>query len=284
MRILRVFPDLKDERLMSLFYKGVKAQWASDSVDWSMPVGLDEEEKTALAHLLTPVYLGEQTAMAGAGTILPQMMFNQETEAQLYLGTMLLDEARHFETLTRLYLTLDRRPYELRDLKGMYRYHHRLLQARERHEWVWGILISDLFAKHFYGVFADQRPDTLFGHLSKRILVDEARHQAFSQRYLSQAMGELGEERRAGLLSLAHDLLEIVADLSHHLGADAERVGLDGGQLVSGLIRDVNRKAEKIGLGQDIVEDEVEEDQLLTEWRQEIDAHDAHKEEAVSGT
>jgi len=279
-RILRVFPDLKDERLMSLFYKGVKAQWASDSVDWSMPVGFDEEEKTALAHLLTPVYLGEQTAMAGAGTILPQMMFAQETEAQLYLGTMLLDEARHFETLTRLYLTLDRRPYELRDLKGMYRYHHRLLQARERHEWVWGILISDLFAKHFYGIFADRHPNTLFGHLSKRILVDEARHQAFSQRYLSQAMGELSESQRAGLLSLAHDLLQIVTDLSHYLGKDAERIGIDGPALISGLIRDVNRKAEKIGLGEDIVEDEVEEDLLLKEWRAEIDA----QKQALSGS
>lgn len=275
MRILRVFPDLKDERLMSLFYKGVKAQWASDSVDWSMPVGLDEEEKTALAHLLTPVYLGEQTAMAGAGTILPQMMFNQETEAQLYLGTMLLDEARHFETLTRLYLTLDRRPYELRELKGMYRYHHRLLQARERHEWVWGILISDLFAKHFYGIFADRHPNTLFGHLSKRILVDEARHQAFSQRYLSEAMGELSQTQRQGLLDLANDLLEIVGDLSRNLGPDAERIGLDGAGLIHDLIRDVNRKAEKIGLGQDIVEDEVEEDQLLHEWRAEINIQKA---------
>lgn len=271
MRILRVFPDLKDERLMSLFYKGVKAQWASDSVDWSAPIGLTEEQKTALAHVLTPVYLGEQTAMAGAGTILPQMMFAQETEAQLYLGTMLLDEARHFETLTRLYLTMERRPYELRDLRTMYKYHHRLLLARERHEWVWGILISDLFAKHFYSTFADQYPDTLFGSLSKRILVDEARHQAFSQRYLSQAMGDLDDAQRQSLLALAHDLLEIVNELYHHLNADTVALHMDGAKIISSLQRDIARKAEKIGLAQDIFDDEEEEDGILEQWREEIE-------------
>jgi hypothetical protein len=272
MRMLRVFPNLKDERLMSLFYKGVKSQWPSDTVDWTTPVGLDEAQKTALAHVLTPVYLGEQTAMAGAGTMLPQMMFHQETEAQLYLGTMLLDEARHFETLTRLYLTIDRRPYELRELKGMYRYHHRLLQARSRHEWVWGILISDLFAKHFYGTFVDLYPDTLFGNLSKRILVDEARHQAFSQRYLSQAMANLSPEQRQGLLQLARDLMDIVYDLYRVLGDEARTLGIDGDTLLSNLTRDIERKAERIGLGEDIFDDEVEEETLLQEWKREIDA------------
>lgn len=271
MRILRVFPDLKDERLMSLFYKGVKAQWASDSVDWTAPIGLSEDQKTALAHVLTPVYLGEQTAMAGAGTILPQMMFAQETEAQLYLGTMLLDEARHFETLTRLYLTMERRPYELRDLRTMYKYHHRLLLARERHEWVWGILISDLFAKHFYSTFADRYPETLFGSLSKRILVDEARHQAFSQRYLSQAMGHLNDTQRQGLLALAKDLLEIVNELYRHLNEDTVSLGLDGAHIIRSLERDIARKAEKIGLSQDIFDDEDEEDGILEQWREEIE-------------
>jgi hypothetical protein len=275
MRILRVFPDLKDERLMSLFYKGVKAQWASDSVDWTAPIGLTEEQKTALAHVLTPVYLGEQTAMAGAGTILPQMMFAQETEAQLYLGTMLLDEARHFETLTRLYLTMERRPYELRDLRTMYKYHHRLLLARERHEWVWGILISDLFAKHFYSTFADQFPDTLFGILSKRILIDEARHQAFSQRYLSQAMADLDESQRQSLLSLAHDLLAICYELYHHLNADTLVLGIDGQRILTHLQRDISRKAEKIGLAQNIFDDEEEEDTILEQWREEIEQRQA---------
>jgi len=271
MRILRVFPDLKDDRMMALFYKGVKAQWASDSVDWSAPVGLTEEQKTALAHVLTPVYLGEQTAMAGAGTILPQMMFAQETEAQLYLGTMLLDEARHFETLTRLYMTLDRRPYELRDLRAMYKYHHRLLLARERHEWVWGILISDLFAKHFYSTFAEQYPDTLFGILSKRILIDEARHQAFSQRYLSQAMGSLDDAQRQSLLVLAHDLLAIVGELNAKLAAETAILRLDGALIVQKLQRDIGRKAEKIGLSESIFDDEEEEEGILEQWREEIE-------------
>lgn len=270
MRMLRIFPELKDERMMALFYKGVKGQWPSDAVDWTAPLGMDDAQRTAFAHILTPVYLGEQTAMAGAGTILPQMMFAQETEAQLYLGTMLLDEARHFETLTRVYLTIERRPYELRELKEMFRYHHRLLQARDRHDWVWGILISDLFAKHFYGAFKNQFPDTLFGQLSKRILIDEARHQAFSQRYLSQAMQDLDDAARARLVQLAYDLLKICDDLHIQLKAETDIVGIDSRSILDRLSADVQRKAEKIGLKENLFDDEEEEDELLDEWRREI--------------
>ncbi|MBV9354120.1 MAG: hypothetical protein JO023_01205, partial [Chloroflexi bacterium] len=63
--IPRIFPDLQDDLLMDLFHKGARAQWTSRDLDWAPTLRLDARQREALARLLTPVYFGEQTAMAG---------------------------------------------------------------------------------------------------------------------------------------------------------------------------------------------------------------------------
>ena len=103
--MIRVFPHIENAKLMDLFRKGVEGQWSATEVDWTQPLSLDRHEQRALAMVLTPIYLGEQTAMIGASSTIPQCFAAHETEAQLYLSTFLLDEARHFETLTRFYNT-----------------------------------------------------------------------------------------------------------------------------------------------------------------------------------
>src|SRR5713101_6861783 len=61
--VIRVFPRVDNTKLMELFRKGVEGQWSAAQIDWEYPLLLDRQEQTALAHVLTPVYLGEQTAM-----------------------------------------------------------------------------------------------------------------------------------------------------------------------------------------------------------------------------
>ena len=72
--VSRVFPDLDEDLLLHLFHKAAKAQWTSRDLDYEPPLRLDPQQRGALARLLTPVYFGEQTAMAGASGILPQLM------------------------------------------------------------------------------------------------------------------------------------------------------------------------------------------------------------------
>src|SRR5205807_10622492 len=140
--ITRVFPDLSDDLLLNLFHRGAKAQWTSRDLDWTAPTTLSPRKRLDLARLLTPVYFGEQTAMAGAGAILPKVMAAGEATAQLYLASFIMDEARHFETLTRLYRTLGHDPLGIRQIPELLRYHHRIRQG-DRADWVWGILFSD---------------------------------------------------------------------------------------------------------------------------------------------
>ena len=245
--MLRLFPDLSDDLLKRLYHKGAHAHWTSEDIDWDAPVSLDDRGGLALARVLSPVYLGEQSAMIGAANVLPQLAMAGEATAQLYLTTFIGDEARHFEVLTRLYHRLGHEPVSIRALPAMLRYHHRLRQG-DRVDWVWGILISDLFAKNFYQMFAHEQQNQLFGTMSQRILVDESRHQAFCDHYLTQVMPHLGPERRKALRTMRDELLDIMEDMQTVLGEDAEVLGFHGQDMLDRVMADVAVHAHRIGL------------------------------------
>jgi hypothetical protein len=246
--MIKIYPEIdEDDLLVRLFHKGVKAQWTVEDVDWSTPVQFSTRQSLALARLLTPVYLGEQSAMIGASVAMPQVAMAGETSAQLYLASFLMDEARHFEALTTLYRRLDYRPLSIREMPEMLQYHNRLRQG-DRVDWVWGILISDIFAKNFYQMFAKTQPEALFGKLSGRILVDESRHQAFAEHYLKAAIPSLPPERLQVLRTMRDELLKIMERMYTRLKEDANSVGIDGAVFLEHLASEIQHKARRIGL------------------------------------
>jgi hypothetical protein len=244
-----VFPDLSDDLLLNLFHKGAKAQWTSRDLDWGAKTGLTSRQKLALARLLTPVYFGEQTAMAGASSILPKVMAAGETTAQLYLASFIMDEARHFETLTRLYRSLGHDPLGLREIPELLRYHHRIRQG-DRADWVWGILFSDVIAKHFYRAFGvNQTPgDPLFGSLSTRILQDESRHLAFAEHYLRRNVAGMEPARRRALVDMRDDLFRILQAMTERVRGDAAAFGIDSDEYLGWVWSDVEAFGKRIGL------------------------------------
>jgi hypothetical protein len=262
-----VWPDMSDERSVSLFHKGVKGQWAADTFDWTKDVGMDKFERTSLARILTPVYVGEETALAGASAVMLKLFGTSSNAGQrLFLATFALDEARHFEILTRLYNKIERRPLEIRELKQMLRYHAALLRAKDPTLWMWGILVSDLFAKHFYGTFYRTFPDTLFGDLSGRILVDESRHQAFAEHFLKTA--GMDRDMQKELLRLRDELLELMEQMYKHLAPDIDTFGYDPEQFFARLMHDIETKLTRLGIhnGKDEGnQHDVDEELLLKE-------------------
>ncbi|MDA8345527.1 MAG: hypothetical protein M0Z66_08585 [Thermaerobacter sp.] len=245
--MFRLMPDLSDDLLLRLYHKGAHVGWTSDDIDWQAPVELSDRESEALARVLSPVYLGEQSAMLGAANVLPQLALAGEATGQLYLSTFLLDEARHFEVLTRLYHRLQHDPIAIRKLPAMLRYHHRLRQG-DRVDWVFGILVSDLFAKQFYQLFSKTRQDALFGDMSQRILIDESRHQAFCDEYLSRALPKLSPQRRTALRDMRDELLRIMQEMQDALGADAEVLGFSGDDMLARVAHDIEMHSRRIGL------------------------------------
>jgi hypothetical protein len=246
--LIQIMPKIDpDDLFVRLFHKAVASQWSSEDVDWEAPVGLTPRQAVALTRVLTPVYLGEQTAMLGAAAALPQMANAHETSAQLYLSTFLLDEARHFEALTQLYRRLGHNPVTLREVPEMLRYHHRLRQG-DRIDWLWGILISDLFARQFYYSFAKVQPAALFGRMSAKILIDESRHQAFAHTYLKNALPLLSPERRRALREMQSDLLQTMEAINRRLRDDTEALGLDGRAFIGELTAQIEAHSRSIGL------------------------------------
>jgi len=230
---------------MELFRKGVEGQWSAAQIDWEYPLLLDRQEQTALAHVLTPVYLGEQTAMVGASSVIPQFFAARETEAQLYLATFLLDEARHFETLTRFYRMMDLQPLEVRELKEMFRYQARLFKSRDKVEWLWGILLSDILARHFYGILVKAHPGSLFAQIASRIILDEARHLAFAELYLK---AELARKPDLGpaFLKMRDELLFLMRASYNAVRDDALLVGIDGTLLFAAVTDDIEKKVQRL--------------------------------------
>lgn len=247
--MIKIFPQFEEDLLIRLFHKGVKAQWTVSDVEWQQPLMMGEDEARALAHMLTPVYLGEQSAMIGASVVLPQMALAGETTSQIYLSSFLMDEARHFEVLTRLYKRLEEDPLNVRQMPSMLRYHNRLRKG-DRIDWVWGILISDVFAKNFYQIFSRSQPQALFGGLSGRILQDESRHQAFAEHYLKGAIPQLDPARLLDLIKMKDELLGIMDNMYEHLLGDAQVLNIDGRLFLDELRAEIEYKAKRIGLSQ----------------------------------
>ena len=245
--ISRVFPDLEEDLLLNLFHKGAKVQWTSVDLDWAPPLVLSDRQRQALARLLTPVYFGEQTAMVGASTILPQLMAAGETTAQLYLTSFMMDEARHFEALTRLFRKLEHDPLGLRQMPELLRYHHRIRRG-DRADWVWGILFSDVIAKHFYRSFGAAQADPLFGAMSRKILLDESRHLAFADHYLRRNVARMEPARRLLLVDMRDDLFRILTSMTERVRADAAEFGVDADDYLARVWEDVETFSKRIGL------------------------------------
>lgn len=248
--MLKIYPKFDDDLLIKLFHKGVKSQWTIEDVDWDRPMQFSPTEAKALGRVLSPVYLGEQSAMIGASVAIPQVAMAGETSAQLYLTSFMMDEARHFEVLTHLYRRFEMDPVTLREMPEILRYHNRLRKG-DRIDWVWGILISDIFAKNFYHIFARSQPEALFGKLSTRIVQDESRHQAFAEFYLKRAIPDLPPERFRVLVNMKDELLAIMDAMYQRLNDDANRIGLDGRKFLEDLQAEIERKAQRIGLDVD---------------------------------
>lgn len=245
--VIRVFPHIENAKLMSLYHKGVEGQWSAAQLNWEYPLGLDRQEQQALGHVLTPVYLGEQTAMVGASSVIPQFFAARQTEAQLYLATFLLDEARHFEILTQFYHKMNQRPLEIRDLKEIFRYQARLFKSQDRIEWLWGILLSDIFARHFYNTLKKLHPGSLFAHIASRILRDEVRHLAFAELFLGRTLQQHPEFSPA-FLKMRDDLLGLMGAMSRGLKDQCTTIGLDGVLLIATVADDIEKKSLRLHL------------------------------------
>ena len=191
MKIYKVLPDLSKKRQMHLWHTALRSQWSAEDLDWSKPVGLGRNGmKDQLAKVMTPVLIGEQSALYSVSGLIPVLGSRSEVESQFYLTTWAVDEARHTELFARMFRRIDREPMSIRRLPEGYLFQSAIASS-EPAEWLSGVLVSEVMATKIMEEFRRLDLDPVLSEIADGILDDEARHLGFNHIYLEDRFASL---------------------------------------------------------------------------------------------
>ncbi len=191
MKIYKVLPDLSKERQMRLWHTALRSQWSAEDLDWSKPLRLGRNGmKDKLAKVMTPVLIGEQSALYSVSGLIPVLGSRSEVESQFYLTTWAVDEARHTELFARMFRRIDREPMSIRKLPEGYLFQSAIVSG-EPAEWLSGVLVSEVMATKIMEEFCRLDLDPVLSDIADGILDDEARHLGFNHIYLEERFASL---------------------------------------------------------------------------------------------
>lgn len=238
MNIYKVLPDLNKKRQLGLWHKALRSQWSAEDMNWSAPQRMTNKRlKDGLARVLTPVLMGEQAALYSVSALIPILGHRSHVDAQFYLTTWAVDEARHTELFARFYGRIDREPMSIRRFPAGYLFQSKII-AKDPGEWLSGVLVSECAAKVTMQEFVRLDLDPVLSEISDGILVDEARHLAFNHVYMEDVFADLyrkghegaetyGEELKQKLesvLALLPPVFDALASEMDEIGIERERV------------------------------------------------------------
>ena len=211
--------EIEHAKLEELYVKAKRDQWNADvEVDWSRPVDpggeiLDQDrmsilqmeffQKLSKSHLesfnahnsawiLSQLLHGEQGALMVAGALVAAV---PDYEAKLYVASQAMDEARHVEVFGRYIRKLDKIYPVQPTLKSI------LVAIMEAKHWQsktvgMQVILEGLALGTFINVRAATGCDLLREMLGY-VIKDEARHVAFGNIYLTEAVGDMHADDRA---------------------------------------------------------------------------------------
>ena len=252
MNIYKVLPDLKKKRHLNIWHKALRSQWSAEDVNWGLPQRITKDElKDQMARVLTPILMGEQSALYSVSGLIPILGQLGDVESQFYLTTWAVDEARHTELFARYYNRMGREPMSIRRFPAGYLLQSQIV-SKDPAEWLAGVLVSECLAKLVLEEFRRLDLDPILSEISNGILEDEARHLGFNHIYLedrfaglfkkSEAEGRnYGDQLRARL----QKVLDLVTPIFHALKADVRAVGMDGETVLGSLEVESKRRLEK---------------------------------------
>lgn len=233
-------PDLTNERQMGLWHKALKSQWSATDLSWEKPVRMTEHARDVLGRILTPILMGEQAALYSVSSLIPVFGSRSEVEAQFYLTTWAVDEARHTELFCKFYDRLAREPLPIRRFPSGYLFQSAII-SREPAEWLAGVLVSECLATISMEEFRRLDVDPVLSEISDGILKDEARHLAFNRIYLDerirQVIGLDGDPRELlGMIQTRRDqVLEKARPIFRALGSELAEMGASWEDIVGQL-------------------------------------------------
>ena len=252
MKIYKVLPDLSHERQMKIWHKALRSQWSAADIDWAKPQRIRSRRlKDQMARVLTPILMGEQSALYSVSGLIPILGQRSEVPSQLYLTTWAVDEGRHTELFTRYYHRLDREPLSIRKFPSGYLFQSHIA-SNEPAEWLAGVLISEVMAKLVLEEFRRLDLDPVLSEISDGILIDEARHLGFNHIYLEDRFSGLFQKSEDEGQSYSDTLRERLQTVLSHippvldaLGTELAEMGIETDALFHNLGKEAAWRLEK---------------------------------------
>ncbi|HKI87260.1 MAG TPA: ferritin-like domain-containing protein, partial [Thermoanaerobaculia bacterium] len=253
MNIYKVLPSLTRERQIKIWHKALRSQWSAADLNWEAPaVRLGQRHlRDKLARILTPILMGEQSALYSVSGLIPVLGHRSEVEGQFYLTTWAVDEARHTELFTRFYERIDSEPMSIRRFPSGYLFQSQIV-SKEPAEWLSGVLISEVLAQLVMREFERLDIDAVLSEIAHGILRDEARHLGFNHIYLEDRFGDLYRDDPEGAEAYAEHLrkhltkvLSFVPPMFDAVDSELAEIGIDRHQLFEQLSKDAMERLDK---------------------------------------
>lgn len=252
MKIFKVLPELKKRRHLSIWHKALRAQWSAEDLNWGAPQRLTSDaSKSSLARILTPILMGEQSALYSVSALIPILGQNSEVESQFYLTTWAVDEARHTELFARFYERIGKEPLPIRRFPSGYLFQSTIV-SNEPAEWLAGVLVSECLAKIAVEEFKRLDVDPVLSEISRGIIEDEARHLAFNHIYLEDRFNDLyrknatdGKTFSDHLKQRMQNVLATVPAILDVLDADLKQIGIAREPLYDRLRSDAMQRLDR---------------------------------------
>jgi CRP-like cAMP-binding protein len=270
MNIYKVLPDLKKKRQMRIWHTALRSQWSAEDVKWDTPHRITSRRfKDQLARVLTPVLMGEQSALYSVSGLIPILGHRSEVESQFYLTTWAVDEARHTELFALFYGRLDREPMSIRRFPAGYLFQSQIV-SKEPAEWLSGVLVSEVLAQKVMEEFKRLDMDPVLSEIADGILQDEARHLGFNHIYLEDRFralfaesDEAGESFSRHLHRRLQSVLDHVNPIFDALDEELKEVGIDRHELFHGVSEGAKRRLSRsIEAGRRVAAREVDASEL----------------------
>lgn len=182
-------------KLVNLYEKAKRDFWnESTAVDWDQPLTLRDDERRALARLLSITYYGERAAMTIAGQLVASV---PDEEARQVLACQVIEEAKHVGAFQRLLKKLDRiHPPSFFARRLLVD----LIETDEPAAKIAGMhLFVENIANHSFHALREAVDDPLVRQVLEYVARDEKKHTAIGVLYLPSLLEKLPPHKVAWL-------------------------------------------------------------------------------------
>jgi hypothetical protein len=231
-----------------LYGKASEEQWSVAALPWDKLGETNPDWRRGMIGLLSPLLVSERGAMMACGTMLPTIRSRGDHDSEIVMHAMMLDEARHWEGLNRVFLELKAAPTPLSEWKEMLGINLLIMRGASFDQWLWGIQICDIIAGHLYAAFKSSTDSPPIQALFAGFLRDESRHHRFCHLFFEREASRFTrEEQRRYRLHGRKLVAKFEAMICGRLADDMKRVNSDPRAVFEKIAANVERQADQYG-------------------------------------